>query len=84
MPASPELVADGLGLGPHPLGVGDALELETPVPGRRADVREAQESERLGLAETARLAVAGGEPPELDQARLLDRQLQAERREPFA
>jgi len=41
-------------------------------------VREPQELERLRLGITAAGSVAGGEPPELDQPRLLPRQLQAE------
>ena len=47
-------------------------------------MREAQELERLRLAETPLLPLLGGEPPELDQARLLGIQLQAELREPVA
>ena len=48
------------------------------------DVREAEELERLRLAEATRPAIAGGEPPELDQPRLLGVQFQAELREPVA
>src|SRR5450755_78582 len=55
-----------------------------PRPGGPADVREPQKSERLWLAKSSRLAFAGGEPPELDQARLLGVQLQAELRESVA
>src|SRR5450755_4612450 len=55
-----------------------------PRPGGPADVREPQKSERLWLAESSRLAFTGGEPPELDQARLLGVQLQAELRESVA
>ena len=82
--ASPQLGLDRAQLRWHPLGVGDALEFEPPVPGLRADVREPQEPEGLRLAETARRSVAGSEPPELDQPRLLVRQFQPERREPSA
>ena len=39
---------------------------------------------RLRLAEPARLSILGGEPPELDQTRLLGVQLQGELRESFA
>ena len=64
--------------------IGDPLELETPAPGLPADVREAQEVERLRLPEATRLPSLGGEPPELDQPRLVGVQLQAELREPLA
>jgi len=43
-------------------------------------VREAEEGERLRLAEAMLLTLLGGEPPEADQARLLGRQFQAEPR----
>src|SRR6266542_1188348 len=84
MPACLELVFDLLELGPHPLGDRDAPEPEPPAPGLPADVREAQEVERLRLSEPVRLAVRGGEPPELDQASLVGMQLQGELREPLA
>ena len=47
-------------------------------------MREAQEPERLRLAETPLCPLLGGEPPEPDQPRLLGVQLQAELREPVA
>jgi hypothetical protein len=47
-------------------------------------VREAEEVERFGLPEATSLTSVGGEPSELDQARLLGRQLQVELRESFA
>jgi hypothetical protein len=47
-------------------------------------VRESEKVERLGLRKPAVLSVPDGEPPELDQPRLLIRQLQAEVREPLA
>jgi hypothetical protein len=61
-----------------------APQREPPAPVLRADVREAQERERLGLAEPPLLSPLGGEPAELDQARLPGRQLQVELREPVA
>src|SRR6266511_2360080 len=84
MPASRQLLLDLAELRPHPLRVGDALERETSAPVLRADMREAEERERLRFAESARLPSLGGEPSELDQPRLLGRQLQAELREPAA
>ena len=71
-------------LRPHPLRDRDAPEHEPSAPGLPADVREAEEVERLRLPEAPRLPVLGGEPPELDQPRLLGMQLQAELREPLA
>ena len=47
-------------------------------------MREAQVIERLGLPEATLCSITGGEPPELDEARLVGMQLQGERREPFA
>ena len=47
-------------------------------------MREAQKLERLRLPKPTRLASFGGEPPELDQPRLLRMQLQPELREPVA
>jgi hypothetical protein len=85
MPPSSELGLHLAQLGARPLGVGDALQLEPPrFPGLRANVREAEEGERLRLAKTPRLPVPGGEPSELDQPRLLGIQLQGELRQPSA
>jgi hypothetical protein len=84
MPTPAQFVLDLAQLGLHPPGERDALEHEAPVLGLRAAVLEAQEVERLRLALSARLSVAGGEPPELDQPRLVGRELQAELREPVA
>jgi hypothetical protein len=47
-------------------------------------MREPEELERLRLAEIALRPVQRGEPPELDQPRLLGVQLQRELREPIA
>ena len=47
-------------------------------------MREAEEIERLWLAEPARLPPPGGVPPELDQARLAWVQFQGELRKPLA
>ena len=56
MPASPELGLDLAQLRPHPFRDRDAPQPEPPAPGLRADVREAQEVERLRLAQTPRRA----------------------------
>src|SRR5260370_41884369 len=84
MPASLDLALEGAELGAHPLRVGDPLELEAPLPGLPARVRETEEAERLRLAEATGRSPLGGIPPELDQPRLLGIQLQVERREPAA
>src|SRR5512133_3223789 len=83
MPASLEFVVDLMQLGPHPLWDCDALELETPAFGRRADVREAKKRKRLRPPDAALVPVLGGVPSELDQARLLRVQLQRELRKPL-
>src|SRR5438552_17864991 len=83
MPVPQELVFDLPQLGPHPLGDRDTAQPEPPVPGLPADMREAEEINRLRLAEPARLP-PGGVPPELDQARLARVQSQGELREPLA
>src|SRR6266511_4928185 len=84
MPASHQLGLDLAQLRLQPLRLGDALELKAPVAGPPADVREAQERERLRLAEAPLLSSLGGEPSELDEARLLGGQLQAELRKSVA
>ncbi len=83
MPAALELVIDRGQLSPHPFSDRNAPEPELPAPALPADVREAQESERLGLPEPACRPGSGGEPPELDEARLAGMQLQGELREPL-
>ena len=59
MPAALELVLDLRQLRPHPFRDRDTPDPEPPVLRRRADVREAQEVERLRLAQTPRLPIAG-------------------------
>ena len=84
MHASPYLEPVGPQLGTHPFGVGDPLQLEPPLPGLRAHVREAEKLERLRLTETPRLPIPGGVAPELDQPRFLGVQLLVELCESFA
>jgi len=79
-----KIAPQGAQLRPRPLRVGDPLELETPPPVLPANVGEAQEPERLRLAESPLLTLLGGKPPEPDQPRLLGVQLQGELREPVA
>ena len=84
VPASHQLGLDRAQLGLQPLLVRDALELETPVPCFAQMCVKPRNRKRLGSPLAARCPVSGGEPPELDQARLLGGQLQVEPREPFA
>jgi hypothetical protein len=84
MHALPELVLDLFQLRPHPFRDRDPLHPEPSAPGHRADVREAQEIERLRLAGPASFPVPGSVPPELDQPRLTGVQFQPELREPAA
>src|SRR6266536_3884075 len=84
MPASHQLGLDLAWLRLQPLRFGDAFELKAPVAVLPADVREAQEGERLRLAEAPLLSSLGGEAAELEQARLLGGQLQAELRKSVA
>src|SRR5215471_7893878 len=51
---------------------------DSPGPGLPADMREAQEVERLRLTEPPGLPVSGGEPPELDQPSLIGLEPQPE------
>jgi len=60
------------------------LSLNLPLLVCAQQMREAQELERLWLAATMRPSALGGEPAELDQARLRGVELQAELREPVA
>ena len=84
MPASLELDLDLSQLGPHPLGDRDALDPEPPGLVLPADVREAQEVERLWFPRTPPAPLPDGMPPELDQPGLIRVQLQPEPREPLA
>jgi hypothetical protein len=84
VPASHQLGLDRAELGLQPPRVGDPLEFETPLLGLRAGMREAEKAELLRPAKPTRLAIPGGEPTELDQARLLGVELQAELRKPAA
>ena len=84
MLAALDLAPEDSELGRYPLRVGNPLELEAPAPGLPANMREAEEAKRLRLAQVPPLTIPGGKPPELDQPRLLGRQLQVELREPSA
>src|SRR5664280_1982288 len=83
MHASPELVLDLGQLRPHPLRDGLALQPEPSVLGLPAEVREAEEVERLRLADATSRPGPGSSAPELDEPRLVGMQLQAELRQPL-
>ena len=83
MPASLELVLDLGKLGPHTLRDGFALEPELPGLGLPANVREAQEVERLWLPIASGFPIPSGMPSELDEPRLVGMQFQPELRKPL-
>ena len=68
--ASAQLGLDLAELGPHPLLADEAPEHEPSGAFVDTRVREAEELERLGLAEPARLSISGGESPELSISRV--------------
>ena len=82
MPASLQFLLDFLQLRPQPLLDRDALQQEPSVPSLPATMRESQKIEGRRSTEPSLLPAPGGEPSELDQPRLLGRQLQLELREP--
>ena len=84
MPPSPEFIFDLMQLGSHPLRGRGAPHHVAPAPGLAADVREAHEVERLRSPESPLCSTLGGEPSELDQARLLGLQLKCEPGKPLA
>ena len=85
MPAPPQLVLDLLELRPHPFCDRDAPQPEPPVPGLPADMREAQEIERLRLPDrpAAERRWAANRPNSISRV-LSGMQLQPELREPLA
>src|SRR5580704_17124662 len=84
MHALAQLGLDRAELGAHRLLARDPLQLEPSAPVLRADVREAEEVERFGLAKTLCFTILGGEPSELDQPSLVLVQHQIELRKPLA
>jgi len=70
--AQAKLPLDLLQFRPHTLATRLALYGEVPLPSHPADVREAQEVERLGLAFPSSFLALFGMPPELDPARLVE------------
>ena len=57
MPVLPERISDLSQLGPHAVASRASAQLEASCPGSRADMREAQEVERLRFAKAAPCAV---------------------------
>src|ERR1700758_4159442 len=78
-----QLLLDILQLLSHPLAGCHAAHSKTPVSVLPADMREAQEVERLRLAFPSSFPVLLGIPPELDPARLVRVQFQSELSQPF-
>ena len=74
--APSELLLNFLQLRPQAPADRLAPHRESPLPVLPADVREAQEVERLGLAFPSAFPVLFGIPPELDPARFIRMQLQ--------
>src|SRR4029450_7225213 len=70
VPAPAEGLLDLPQLGPNPLAHGLPHQRETPFPRLAANVRKAEEGERLGLAPCVPLAVLRRVAAELDQAGL--------------
>jgi hypothetical protein len=83
LPAAPKLGFYLLQLCPHPLLDSDAPKPEASISGLPAQVREAQEVERLRLPQPPLSSVRCREAAELDQASLVRVQLQVELREPL-
>ena len=80
VPASLELFFDLAQLGPHQLLDRDASDPEPSALGRRTQVREAEEVERLGLPESPCCSSPGGVSPELDQPGFVGMQFEPELR----
>src|ERR1035437_1533946 len=70
-------------LGSHSLADGLALQSKAPIPVLPADMREAQEIERLRFSFSSSSPVLFGKSPELDPARFLWVQFQPELPQPF-
>src|SRR5882757_1994901 len=83
VPMLPERISDLSQFGPHAVASRASAQLEASCPGARADMREAQEVERLRFAKATPCAVGRREAAELDQARLVRVQRQRERRQPL-
>jgi len=78
-----QLLLDFLQLGCHALGDRFALEGEFLILSLPADMREAQEAERFGLAFSSLLPVEFSKSSELDPARLIWMQFQSKVLQPF-
>jgi hypothetical protein len=83
VPTSLQFGLDLFELRRHSLRAGDAFQHEPSALRLRTDMREAEELERLRLAETTCCSITGGEPSELDQTCLVWVQLQIELRKPL-
>jgi len=84
VPASLELVPDLGKFGPHSSRDRDALERKPSAPRLPADVRESKKSNVSGLPRPRSGPALGGEPTELDEARLVGVPFEVELRESLA
>src|SRR5262249_53044629 len=84
MHASPQFLFQGPQLGLLPLAHRLSQDREVPLPGPPANVREAQEVERLRLALTTLAPILFRKAAKFDDSRLIDMQVKAEVRESFA
>ena len=83
MPVLPEGVLDLRQLGPHPLLIGIASELELPITAGTTDVREPKKRQRFGSPLTPSGSIAGRIAPKLDEAGLLRMEVQGKGGEAF-
>src|SRR3990172_7833156 len=84
MPASRQFGLHRPEFRPHPCAHRLPHEQEAPLLGFPADMREAQEVERLRLSEPTLPSVRGREAAEFEESRLLGVQFQAESRKALA
>jgi hypothetical protein len=71
MPAPPEVGLDLSQFGAKPLGLGVPFDPKQSLPRLAADMREAQEVEDLGLAQSASLTPLPRKTTKLDEPRLV-------------
>jgi hypothetical protein len=84
MHASPQFLFQGPQLGLLPLAHRLSQDRKVPLPGPSANVREAQEIERLRLAFATLAPILFRKAAKFDDSRLVGMQLEAKARESFA
>ncbi|MDQ3763257.1 MAG: hypothetical protein M3460_16970 [Actinomycetota bacterium] len=83
MPATPQLVFDLCQFRPPAFVDRNAPDPKPPGRHPRAEMRKAQQVERLWFTQTPLPPIDGGTPPKLDQSRLVRMQLHAKLRQPL-